>query len=121
MNAIDSLAQAGTVTWLDDLSRDRIETGNLADIIATKSVGGVTTNPAIFAAAMSHGTAYDAQIAELKAASTSADHAVYAMSIRRQRRAGLHRGRPPHLGGHRRHPRPGERTVAHRQPAECHD
>ena len=81
MNAIDSLAQAGTVTWLDDLSRDRIETGNLADIIATKSVVGVTTNPAIFAAAMSHGTAYDAQIAELKAASTSADHAVYAMSI----------------------------------------
>jgi len=81
MNAIDSLAQAGTVTWLDDLSRDRIETGNLADIIATKSVVGVTTNPAIFAAAMSHGTAYDAQIAELKAAGTSADHAVYAMSI----------------------------------------
>lgn len=73
MNAIDSLAQAGTVTWLDDLSRDRIETGNLADIIATKSVVGVTTNPAIFAAAMSHGTAYDAQIAELKAAGTSAE------------------------------------------------
>ena len=73
MNAIDSLAQAGTVTWLDDLSRDRIETGNLAEIITTKSVVGVTTNPAILAAAMSHGTAYDAQIAELKAAGTSAD------------------------------------------------
>ena len=120
MNAIDSLAQAGTVTWLDDLSRDRIETGNLADIIATKSVVGVTTNPAIFAAAMSHGTAYDTQIAELKAAGTSAVRR-HLRRIGRQRRAGLHRGRPPHLGRHRRHPRPGERTVAHRQPAECHD
>ncbi|MDO4631576.1 MAG: transaldolase [Corynebacterium sp.] len=81
MNAIDNLAQAGTSTWLDDLSRDRIETGNLADVIAKKSVVGVTTNPAIFAAAMSKGTAYDSQIAQLKEQGAGADQAVYAMSI----------------------------------------
>ena len=37
--------------WLDDLSRERIETGNLADLIKDKHVVGVTTNPTIFAGA----------------------------------------------------------------------
>lgn len=81
MNPIDELAAAGTVTWLDDLSRDRITSGNLAELIAQKSIVGVTTNPAIFAAAMSKGTAYDEQIGELKASGSSVDDAVYAMSI----------------------------------------
>lgn len=82
MNAIKELAELGTSTWLDDLSRDRIDTGNLKEVIDNKGVVGVTTNPAIFAAAMSKGTAYDAQIAELKAAGEPADRAVYAMSIK---------------------------------------
>ncbi|AHI22861.1 transaldolase [Corynebacterium vitaeruminis] len=81
MNAIDTLSQAGTSTWLDDLSRERITSGNLKELLTTKSIVGVTTNPAIFAGAMSKGTAYDAQIAELKAAGATADQAVYAMSI----------------------------------------
>ncbi|GAB3698872.1 transaldolase [Corynebacterium nasicanis] len=81
MTHIDELAALGTSTWLDDLSRDRITSGNLAEVIEAKSVVGVTTNPAIFAAAMSKGTAYDAQIAELKAAGAAVDEAVYAMSI----------------------------------------
>ncbi|MDO5097757.1 MAG: transaldolase [Corynebacterium sp.] len=87
MNAIESLAQLGTSTWLDDLSRDRIESGNLAEVIAQKSVVGVTTNPAIFAAAMSKGTAYDAQIAQLREANATPDEAVYAMSIEDVRNA----------------------------------
>lgn len=81
MTHIDELASLGTSTWLDDLSRDRITSGNLAEVIENKSIVGVTTNPAIFAAAMSKGTAYDAQIAELKAAGTAVDEAVYAMTI----------------------------------------
>ena len=81
MNAIDRLKEVGTSTWLDDLSRDRIISGNLAEVIANKSVVGVTTNPAIFAASMSKGTAYDEQITQLKAQGLSADEAVYAMSI----------------------------------------
>lgn len=87
MNAIDALAQAGTSTWLDDLSRERLDSGNLKQVIAEKSVVGVTTNPAIFAAAMSKGTTYDAQIAELKAEGATADQAVYAMSIADVQRA----------------------------------
>lgn len=82
MTAIDDLRAAGTSTWLDDLSRDRITTGNLGEIKTEKSIVGVTTNPAIFAKAMSAGTAYDAQLAELREASSLADAAVYAMSVK---------------------------------------
>ena len=66
MSHIDELAQLGTSTWLDDLSRERLDSGNLEEIISSKSIVGVTTNPAIFAAAMSKGTAYYAAIAQLK-------------------------------------------------------
>lgn len=65
------LAAAGVSVWLDDLSRDRLRSGNLQDLIDTRSVVGVTTNPSIFQAALSQGTAYDAQVAEL--ASRGAD------------------------------------------------
>ena len=81
MTNIDDLYALGTSTWLDDLSRDRIKSGNLAEILDSKSIVGVTTNPSIFASAMSKGTAYDEQIAQLKAAGTAVDEAVYAMTI----------------------------------------
>ncbi|MBB2939213.1 transaldolase [Amycolatopsis bartoniae] len=66
----DRLAQlsaAGVSIWLDDLSRERLNTGNLAALIRDKHVVGVTTNPTIFANALSHGEAYDEQVRELAA------------------------------------------------------
>jgi transaldolase len=60
-----ALSAAGVSVWLDDLSRDRLQTGNLQELIDTKSVVGVTTNPSIFQAALSAGTTYDEQVAEL--------------------------------------------------------
>jgi transaldolase len=60
-----ALSAAGVSVWLDDLSRERLQTGNLQELIDTKSVVGVTTNPSIFQAALSKGEAYDSQIAEL--------------------------------------------------------
>jgi transaldolase len=60
-----ALSAAGVSVWLDDLSRDRLQTGNLQELIDTKSVVGVTTNPSIFQAALAKGHAYDAQVAEL--------------------------------------------------------
>jgi transaldolase len=60
-----ALSAAGVSVWLDDLSRDRLKSGNLQELIDTKSVVGVTTNPSIFQAALSHGHAYDVQVAEL--------------------------------------------------------
>jgi transaldolase len=52
------LSAAGVSIWLDDLSRGRITTGNLAALIADRNVTGVTTNPTIFAGALSKGEAY---------------------------------------------------------------
>ncbi|MEJ4100043.1 transaldolase [Corynebacterium mastitidis] len=86
-NTIEKLAGIGTMTWLDDLSRERISSGNLERMIATEKIAGVTTNPAIFAAAMSAGTSYDEQIARLRAEGATADAAVYAMSVEDVRNA----------------------------------
>src|ERR1700744_2028792 len=60
-----ALSRAGVSVWLDDLSRERLTSGNLGELIDTRSVVGVTTNPSIFQAALSQGYAYDAQVAEL--------------------------------------------------------
>ncbi|WP_445206210.1 transaldolase [[Mycobacterium] bulgaricum] len=60
-----ALSEAGVSVWLDDLSRERLQTGNLQELIDTKSIVGVTTNPSIFQAALSKGDAYDDQIKEL--------------------------------------------------------
>ena len=71
-----ALSAAGVSVWLDDLSRDRIRSGNLADLIATRSVVGVTTNPTIFQGALSKGTAYDEQVKELAARDADVDSAI---------------------------------------------
>jgi transaldolase len=60
-----ALSAQGVSVWLDDLSRERLQTGNLQELIDTKSVVGVTTNPSIFQAALSKGNAYDDQVKEL--------------------------------------------------------
>jgi transaldolase len=60
-----ALSAAGVSIWLDDLSRDRLHTGNLQELIDTKCVVGVTTNPTIFQHALSVGHAYDEQVREL--------------------------------------------------------
>ena len=68
-NRLKELAEAGVSIWLDDLSRTRITSGNLADLIEDYSVTGVTTNPTIFAAALSQGTEYRDQLLALGAVS----------------------------------------------------
>lgn len=68
-----ALSRAGVSVWLDDLSRERLQTGNLQQLIDTKSVVGVTTNPSIFQAALSKGTAYDDQVKELAARGADVD------------------------------------------------
>ncbi|HTM85774.1 MAG TPA: transaldolase, partial [Mycobacterium sp.] len=60
-----ALSAAGVSVWLDDLSRSRLTTGNLAELIATRSVVGITTNPTIFQKALAQGHLYDRQLAEL--------------------------------------------------------
>ncbi|MDA1359937.1 transaldolase [Glycomyces luteolus] len=74
------LSAAGVSVWLDDISRERLETGNLKDLIAGSSVVGVTSNPSIFAAALSKGSAYDEQIADLAVRKVSVDEAARAIT-----------------------------------------
>lgn len=61
----ERLSEAGVAIWLDDLSRERLRTGNLAELMTTRNVVGVTTNPTIFAAALAHGDAYAGILGEL--------------------------------------------------------
>jgi transaldolase len=66
--------------WLDDISRDRLRTGNLQELIDDYHVVGVTSNPTIFAHALSHGDAYDAQVADLKSYGVSVEEASRAIT-----------------------------------------
>jgi len=77
---LQQLTEAGVSIWLDDLSRERLETGNLAELIKNDNVVGVTTNPSIFAAALAEGERYDDQVRELAAQGADVDKAVFALT-----------------------------------------
>ena len=59
------LTRAGVSIWLDDLSRGRLNSGNLVDLIEQRSVVGVTTNPSIFQNAIADSTDYDQDLIEI--------------------------------------------------------
>ncbi len=64
-NTLAQLTEMGVSIWLDDISRERLSTGNLAALERDLYVRGVTSNPTIFAKAMSDGSAYAEQMADL--------------------------------------------------------
>jgi transaldolase len=66
--------------WLDDLSRELLEGGDLQSLVAHRHVVGVTTNPTIFASALSKGDRYDGQLADLATRNTDVDTAVFAVT-----------------------------------------
>jgi transaldolase len=78
--ALGRLSDEGVSIWLDDLSRSRIESGNLAELIETKNVVGVTTNPSIFQAAIGSGEGYEEQLADLAVRGVTVDEAVRMMT-----------------------------------------
>lgn len=82
-----ALAAAGVSVWLDDLSRARLEDGSLADLVATRSVTGVTTNPTIFQKALEDADVYAEQLDELAASDADVDAAVTALTTRDVARA----------------------------------
>ncbi|WP_328530069.1 transaldolase [Nocardioides sp. NBC_00368] len=84
---LKALAEAGVSIWLDDLSRERIETGNLAELVKEKSVVGVTTNPTIFAAAIANGERYDEQLRSLVAEGKNVDEIIFGLTTRDVRNA----------------------------------
>ena len=82
-----ALSDAGVSIWLDDLSRQRLDSNNLVELIRESHVVGVTTNPTIFANALSHGDAYNAQMNELAARGASVADAVREATVADVRRA----------------------------------
>lgn len=78
---LQSLSEAGVSIWLDDLSRHRITSGNLAELITQRHVVGVTSNPTIFAHALEHAEDYDEQVRELAARGASVEEAVREITV----------------------------------------
>jgi len=74
------LSAAGVSVWLDDLSRELLAGGELESPIAGRHVVGVTTNPTIFASALSKGDRYTDQLRQLAEAGASLDDAVFAIT-----------------------------------------
>lgn len=75
-----ALSAAGVSVWLDDLSRELLAGGELDKLIADQHVVGVTTNPTIFASALSKGDRYTEQLRGLGAAAAGVDDAVFDLT-----------------------------------------
>ncbi|MBI4939119.1 MAG: transaldolase [Actinobacteria bacterium] len=79
-DALARLSAEGVSVWLDDLSRELLETGDLAGLIAQRHVVGVTTNPTIFASALAKGDRYTDQVTALAARSATVDETVFEIT-----------------------------------------
>ena len=79
-DALGQLTAAGVSVWLDDISRERLSTGNLEMLMRDLHVRGVTSNPTIFAKAISSGSAYQGQIADLALRGVAVDEAARAIT-----------------------------------------
>jgi transaldolase len=84
---LQTLSDAGVSIWLDDLSRERIESGNLTDLVKDRHVVGVTTNPTIFAAALADGERYDDQVRKLAAEGADVSKATFELTTEDVRNA----------------------------------
>lgn len=77
---IAALREAGVSVWLDDLSRERLRSGNLQELIDTTGIVGVTTNPSIFQAALADGDAYAEQLTQLAGEGKDVDEVVFTLT-----------------------------------------
>ncbi|XRQ15649.1 transaldolase [Actinomadura welshii] len=77
---LKQLSDEGVSIWLDDISRERLRTGNLAELVKDKHVVGVTSNPTIFAKALAKGSAYDDQVRDLAVRGVDVEEAVRAIT-----------------------------------------
>ncbi|MET7439792.1 MULTISPECIES: transaldolase [unclassified Streptomyces] len=85
--ALKRLSDEGVSIWLDDLSRKRITSGNLAGLVEHQHVVGVTTNPSIFQAAIGSGEGYEEQLADLAVRGVTVEEAVRMMTTQDVRAA----------------------------------
>jgi transaldolase len=80
-DTLQALSEAGVSIWLDDLSRQRVNSGNLTDLITDRHVVGVTSNPTIFAHAVVHAEDYAEQMRALAGRGASVDEAVREITV----------------------------------------
>jgi transaldolase len=80
IQTLKELSDAGVSIWLDDLSRQRLVTGTLADLVRDRNVVGVTTNPSIFQKAITGGAIYDEQIRDLSRRGVDVGEALRAIT-----------------------------------------
>ena len=85
-DSIARLRTAGVSVWLDDLSRERLRTGSLA-ALRDRGVSGVTTNPTIFAKAITDSDAYDGQVRDLKLRQVATDQVLRELTAHDVRQA----------------------------------
>jgi len=76
---LQALSDQGVSVWLDDISRGRLQSGNLAKLIETRHVVGVTSNPTIFAKAVADAEDYADQVNELAVRGVSVAEAMRAI------------------------------------------
>ena len=88
MNRIEALHDAGVSIWLDTLSRDLLETGAFAELIAESAVTGATSNPTIFAKAITGSDRYDEPLLDaVDAGITDKQELFFALALDDVRRA----------------------------------
>jgi transaldolase len=77
---LKKLSDEGVSIWLDDISRERLRSGGLAALVKDRNVVGVTSNPTIFAKALSKGSAYDDQVRDLAVRGVDVEEASRAIT-----------------------------------------
>ncbi|TQN31386.1 transaldolase [Haloactinospora alba] len=80
VNPLRELSDQGVAVWMDDISRERLHSGNLAELVSSRSLVGVTSNPTIFEKALKEGTAYDDQLHDLALRGVSVGEAARAIT-----------------------------------------
>src|SRR5262249_16975320 len=81
MKATQLLHDLGQSLWLDNITRDLLDSGTLKQYIVDLSVTGLTSNPTIFDHAIKNSTAYDAAISQKLAKSESNEPLFFELAL----------------------------------------
>ncbi len=87
MKATQQLNELGQSLWLDNITRDLLDTGTLQRYITELSVTGLTSNPTIFDHAITHGSSYDAEVRRLVGAGSSGEALFFELAVQDLSRA----------------------------------
>lgn len=87
MKAAQQLHDLGQSLWLDNITRELLDSGTLKRYIDELSVTGLTSNPTIFDHAITHSKSYDDEIARLMGSGMKGEDAFFEMAIEDLRRA----------------------------------